>query len=102
MAMCPARRERRAAPLRAAVRRAQQGAGLFEQHAAGFGDAHAARQALQQGDAQFIFQPLQQAGERRLLDKQPLGGAGDVAFFHHGDERPQATQFDHSHTSKVF
>ncbi|MNI55419.1 hypothetical protein D3C73_1103700 [compost metagenome] len=40
----------------------QQGTSFIEQHIAGFGDAHAAWQALQQLYPQLIFQPLQQAG----------------------------------------
>ncbi len=67
----------------------QHGAGLFQQRQAGLCRAHAARQAAHQQNAQFLFQPAQQARERRLLHAEALGGAGDVAFFGQHDEGAQ-------------
>src|SRR5690606_25865404 len=43
--------------------------------------------------AQVFFQFLDGARQRRLLDVQPLGSAGEVKFFGHGQEAAQMPQF---------
>ena len=58
---------------------------MHQQGFAGGGDAHLARQALEQGGAQLRLQPGDLVTERRLHYMAALGGAGEVAFLGQGD-----------------
>ncbi len=53
---------------------------------------NAARLAAEELHLQFRFQRLDLLAQRRLLDAQALGGAGDVAFLGHGNEVAQVPQ----------
>lgn len=50
------------------------------------GRRDAARLALQQLDAEHVLEVLDAAGQRRLADRDPLGGARQVAGVDHCDE----------------
>lgn len=47
-------------------------------------------------DPKFLFHTLEQPGQRRLLDPEPLGGTRQVAFFGNGDDGMEMSEFDHS------
>ncbi|MER1077041.1 hypothetical protein AAA612_04070 [Pseudomonas aeruginosa] len=49
--------------------------------------------ARKQRHAQFFLQFLDGARQRRLLDMQSLGRAGEVQFFGHGQETAKMAQF---------
>ena len=68
-------------------------AGVGQQRTPGLGQLNAARQAAQQLHVQFALQRADLLTERGLLHAQALGGAGDVAFFGHGDEIAEVAQF---------
>lgn len=51
---------------------------------------------MHQQHSQLGFQPLQQAGKRRLSHSQAFGSAGDVPFFGNSDKGPKAAQLDHA------
>ena len=59
---------------------------IGEERAPGFGHLHPARFATQKLGVQFSFQGLDLLTERRLLNTQAFGGAGDVPFLGDGDE----------------
>jgi len=46
-----------------------------------FGEQHLARRALDQGDAEFVFELLDLCRQGRLADKAGLGGAAEVLVF---------------------
>ena len=52
-----------------------------------------ARLAAEQLDLQLGFERLDLLAQRRLLNAQPLGGAGDVAFLGDRDEVAEMAQF---------
>jgi hypothetical protein len=71
----------------------QQGsAGVDQQAAAGLGQRHAARQSAEELHAQVPLQRASLVAERRLLDAQPLGRAGDMPFLGDGDEVAEVTE----------
>lgn len=51
------------------------------------------RMAHEQGGADLAFQRLDLLAERRLLDAEPFGGAGDVALARDGHEVAEMAQF---------
>ena len=71
----------------------EDGAGIGQQRTAGLGQLDAARLAAQQLHVEFALQRADLLAERRLLHAEPLGGAGDVAFFGDGDEVAEVAQF---------
>ena len=63
-----------------------------EQRLPRLGQLDAARLAAEQLHLQFGFECSDLLAERRLLDAQPLGGAGDVAFLGDRDEVAEMAQ----------
>src|ERR1700741_1651400 len=65
---------------------AQRPAAAREQHLAGSRDRDTARAAFEQGTAQFVFEFLDVAAERRLGDVQRARGGGKAATLGDGNE----------------
>ncbi len=63
-----------------------RGAGLGQERPPGLGQLHAVGQALQQRSAELTLQRADLLGERRLGDREPLGGARERPLF---DDRQQ-------------
>jgi hypothetical protein len=66
---------------------------FVEQQDAGFGQLDAACQAAEQRGAHFLLQMADLQAERRLLDAEAFGGAGEVQFLRHGDEIAKMPEF---------
>ena len=67
--------------------------GVVEQRLSRRGQFDAARLAAKQHHVEFAFQRANLLRQRRLLDAEPLGGAGDMALFGDRYEVAQVTQF---------
>ncbi len=61
-------------------------AGIVREGAAGLGQRHPARQALEQGGADLGLEALDLVAQRRLRDVQPLRRPGDAEIVGHRDE----------------
>ncbi len=59
---------------------------IEQKGAAGAGQRHAARQALEQAGTHLLFQLTNLLAQRRLLDAQTLGRAGEVELLRNSDE----------------
>ena len=70
---------------------------IGEKRAPGLGHFHAARLAAQKLGIQFTLKRLNLLTQRRLLNAEPFGRAGDVAFFRHGNEISEMPDI-HIHT----
>jgi hypothetical protein len=64
----------------------KDGAGFGEEEAASLGEAEGFGAAFEERDAEFVFEVVDLAAERRLGNVKASGGAGDVFFFGDGDE----------------
>ena len=67
--------------------------GVDQERAAGVGQADAARMAHEQRRVDLALERADLLAERRLLDVQLLGRAGDVALMRDGDEVAEMAQF---------
>ena len=90
--LAPRRASRR---VREPSRASHDGRGLLDESAPGLGHPDAARQALEQGDAELRLQEPDLTGERRLPDAEPLGGARNVPLFGDREHVAEVAQFDH-------
>ncbi len=84
------------------LRRGQGGEGpasLVEKGRAGAGQEDVTAGAVQQADAEPVFEPLHRAGQRGLGDAEPVGGTAEVPFLGHRDEVGQLARI---HTSRVW
>ncbi|MDT4847134.1 hypothetical protein FQZ97_811830 [compost metagenome] len=72
--------------------RGQRALGLFEQAPAGRGRRHAARRALEQAHAEFVFERLELRAGGRGAGEHAFRGAGQVALLRDGDEGLQLVQ----------
>jgi hypothetical protein len=75
--------------------------GVGKEGAAGVGQRHAARMALEQRDLDLAFQGADLLRQRRLLHAELLGGTGDMAFVGHSDEVAEMAQF-HRYISEIW
>ncbi len=64
-------------------------AGAIQKCGARVGQFYATRLAAKQLYIEFLFQRADLHAQRRLLNAEPLGGAGHVFFFRDGDEVAQ-------------
>ena len=78
---------------RACSTRAEDRPRLGEKGCARLGQLDAARLAAEQLDLELGFERPDLLAERRLLDAEPLGGAGDMAFLGDRDEVAEVAQF---------
>ncbi len=65
---------------------------LGREGAARLGEGDALGRAFEQGSAEVAFEAADGLRERRLADPEALGGAGEAAFVHHGEEMAVALQ----------
>ena len=79
----------------------QKRPGFCQKGAAVARQADALGIALEQRQAQFLFQLGDLAAERRLRDMQAFGGAAHVFLFGHGDEVLQLADVKHVRPSKT-
>lgn len=75
-------------------------AGLVQQHASGVGEGHSPTVPYEQLDAEALLEPSDRAGQRRLCDPEPNGGASEVQFLRDGDEVPQFAGLEVCHKSE--
>jgi hypothetical protein len=71
---------------------AQHAARALRDLAADFGEQHLARRALDEGDAELVFELLDLRRQRRLADETRLGGVAEVLVLGEGDEVTQIAQ----------
>jgi hypothetical protein len=69
------------------------GARIHNEAPASFGQFDAAREAAKQLNAEFTFERSDLMAERRLLDAEALGSAGDVPFFGNRNEVTEVAEF---------
>src|SRR5262249_714604 len=79
---------------------AEDRAGVGEQRAAGLGQRDAARQPAEQLDVELALERADLLAERRLLDAEPLGRAGDVALLGDRQAIAQVAQLPIQNISK--
>lgn len=83
------------------VDQGQDAARVGQQGAAAFGQLHAARQPVEQRDAQLLFQHADLLAQWGLADAEPGGGLGQVGFLGHRQEIAQQTQVDGCHMNRI-
>lgn len=69
--------------------------GILEENVTGAVQAYPLRLAVEESDAKLVFKGFYLLPERRLLDAEPFSGAGDAAFFRHGNKIAQVSKFHH-------
>ena len=74
------------------LRQGEQVGGFLQQGAARVGERHALGGAHKQRHANFFFQGLDVARQRRLRQMQARGGTAYMAFFGHGEKVAHITQ----------
>jgi len=70
----------------------QDDARLLHEHAARFGELHLSLGAMEELDAEFLFELPDLMAERRLAEMQPLGGAAEVQRLGQRDDVAKVAQ----------
>jgi len=79
-------------PVDTAPKISEESPRFLEKRFPGLGEAHAARQSLEECASYFFFELSYLPRESRLNDVQPLRGAPEMLFLAHGDEIAKVPQ----------